>query len=452
MPETKSIVVGVISVTFLQFVKTNRKYLIALAVIMVPLGGTWVYRERNAARAASVGRAEASGLADGKATDRGAPRPSKKEIRDKASAWQKQLLADHPEMEVEFRKVADEDNGYLQWLNFMDECRANGKMERDSFILPDDLSKMMEGELPWDADRFGKWLEENRGLVDRMVALGLLPDRSAAGIDSRRILDNPHVPTNLAPILLARARLALGAGDGATAVESLESIIGSVRHTEGIETPSYLAMVSAAGMRAKMLDFASGDAMANADGETLRQLRALISGDQPEVGAFARYARGDWHIMSENLLLPSLLGEWKLMSDVPPSFLEQPELVAAAYADVSRDLAQYWDKATLRELMEPMPFRNVNVPVGLSEKDQQHFELLTHGLIQGLPKGWALQQVQRAMTDAALAISLGEEVPVEPVTGKPFVIDEAAGTLKLPDDPVFTGQNFPAQKIPAKRN
>ena len=190
--------------------------------------------------------------------------------------------------------------------------------------------------------------------------------------------------------------------------------------------------------------------MANADGETLRQLRALLNEDQPEAGAFGRFARGDWHVMSENLLLPSLLGEGKLMSDVPPSFLKQPELVAAGYADASVALARYWDEADLRELLGPLPVRDLTIPAGLSEEDRGHFEMLTHGLIEGLAKGWACQQIQKAMTDAALAISLGEEAPVEPVTGKPFVIDEAGRTLALPDDPVFSVISIPVQKIPAK--
>ena len=124
--ETKAGTRGVIFVTFLRSMKANRKYLIALAVIMVPLGGTWAYREKSAALAESRRQAESAAAADGKVSDRGAPRPSKKEIRDKTRAWQEQLLADHPDMAVSYREVAKENNGYLQWLDFMDECRTNG--------------------------------------------------------------------------------------------------------------------------------------------------------------------------------------------------------------------------------------------------------------------------------------------------------------------------------------
>ena len=38
-------------------------------------------------------------------------------------------------------------------------------------------------------------------------------------------------------------------------------------------------------------------------------------------------------------------------------------------------------------------------------------------------------------TDAALAIMQGQEIPLEPFTGLPYVYDPVARTLQVPDDP-----------------
>lgn len=431
--------------------KMNRNYLVALALVMASAMGTWAYREKNADPGKNKNLAESATDDSGKASDRGGPRPSKKEIRDKAKAWQQRLLEDYPEMAIGSRQVAAEDNGYLQWLEFIKECRANGTMVENSFVLPEDIKGIFDGEIPWDAARVGKWLDANQELVGKIIALGLLPDHSTAGIDSARLAENQQFAGNLAPLLLAYARHEMSKGNGEDAIEALQSLIGSARHLEDVETPTYLAMVSAAGTRAKILDFMVGDAIADADAATLQQLRKLISDDRQVPGAFGLFARGDWQIMSENYLLPTLLGGEQLISDVPASFLKQPELIAESYTRASLELAQYWDKASLRDMLAPLPDIQVGLPLGLTTEDQEHFKMLTHGLIGGIARGWALQQIQKVMTDAALAIALSEEPPVEPVTGKPFVIEEG-NTLKLPDDPLFSDVEMFSQKIPSRRD
>ncbi|QJE99005.1 hypothetical protein [Luteolibacter luteus] len=431
--------------------KINRSHGILLALIMIPAVGIWAYREKNSASTKTGMQVESAESAEGKVSDRGGPRPSKKEIRDKAKAWQQRLLEDHPEMALSARQVAAEDNGYLQWLAFIEECRANGKMVGNSFALPEDIKGIIEGDKPWDAARVGKWLDANQELLDKIIALGLLPDHSTTGIDSARLAENQQFAGNLAPLLLAYARHALDQGNGADAIEALQSLIGSARHLEDVETPTYLAMVSAAGTRARILDFMVGDAIADADAATLQQFRKLISDDPQVPGSFGLFARGDWQIMSENYLLPTLLGGDRLISDVPPSFLKQPELIAESYTRASSELAQHWDKASLRDMLAPPPDVTVALPLGLSAEDQEHFRMLTHGLIEGVAKGWALQQIEKVMTDAALAIALGEEPPVEPVSGKPFVIGEG-GILKLPDDPVFSDAKLEGLRIPKRKN
>lgn len=400
----------------------------------------------------ATGRDEASTSTDIHSSKTARPEETgatKKEIREKARVWKEHLLAARPDMKVEFREVADKDNGFLQWLDFMDECRSNGKIGPvgAELILPDDVAGMLEEDGEWNATRFGEWAKENAAFLERIISLGLLPDQSARGIDSMRIAETRALPGNLGQVLLAVARHDLEAGNGPAAVRTLESMMGSARQVEGIETPTYLHMVEAAGLRAKLLAFAEGEGAGSADMETLRSLREIISTEGNEPAGFANFARGDWHVCSDTLLLPTLL-KGEATPDFPTGLLKQPELVANTVADASAATARQMETATLRELLAAASPPKLNLPADVPADTRAALEQICYGLTSGLSKGWAMQQVQRGLADAALAITLGEEVPVEPVTGLPYVIDEASGMLKLPDDPLFSDVPIEPRKIP----
>ena len=137
--------------------------------------------------------------------------------------------------------------------------------------------------------------------------------------------------------------------------------------------------------------------------------------------------------------------------DLPPSLRQHPELVAETFAATSEASTRGFLTATLREMLSSKTAPEIQVPEGVSEETRRDLNQLCHGLTQGLPYSWAAQQVQIAMGEAALAVALGEESPVEPLSGKPYVIDEADGTLKLPDDPLFADLVRPSIRIPRAR-
>ena len=66
-------------------------------------------------------------------------------------------------------------------------------------------------------------------------------------------------------------------------------------------------------------------------------------------------------------------------------------------------------------------------------------------------KGWTRSQTGKALYQAALQAASGGELPLEPYSGKPFVIDEEAGTLSVPEDPWLQGMDFKPVKIPVVR-
>lgn len=400
-----------------------------------------------------------------KAADRSATGIQRKDVSGEARAWLERLLAGHPGLAVEFRAVADEDNGYLQWLAFIDECRATGRWPsassdsvwetqngaRNALVLPQDIAAMIEEGGEWDPTRFGEWMKEDRALIERIIALGLLSDRSAGGIEIERVAGQVTLPTNLGGILLSLARHDLEAGNSAGALRTLESMLGSARHVDGIECPTYLHMVQAAGLRAKFLEFVGGEQAATADPETLGQLRGLIAGARDEPANFAKFPRGEWHVYSATMMLPMLLKN-EGSPDLPASLLQHPELVAETFAATSEASTDRFLTATLREMLSSKTAPEIQVPGGIPEETRRDLNQICHGLTQGLPYGWAVQQVQIAMSEAALAVALGEESPVEPLSGKPYVIDEAGGTLKLPDDPLFADLVSPSIRIPRAKS
>ena len=141
------------------------------------------------------------------------------------------------------------------------------------------------------------------------------------------------------------------------------------------------------------------------------------------------------------MMLPMLLKN-EGSPDLPPSLRQHPELVAETFAATSEASTRGFLTATLREMLSSKTAPEIQVPEGVSEETRRD---------QGLPDRWAAQQVQIAMGEAALAVALGEESPVEPLSGKPYVIDEADGTLKLPDDPLFADLVRPSIRIPRAR-
>ena len=53
-----------------------------------------------------------------------------------------------------------------------------------------------------------------------------------------------------------------------------------------------------------------------------------------------------------------------------------------------------------------------------------------------------------ALYQAAVLAASGGELPLEPYTGKPFVIDQEAGTVSLPEDPWLDSLGYKPVKIP----
>ena len=109
-----------------------------------------------------------------------------------------------------------------------------GNYGEQGLPLPEDIRAMFDGRQPWDAAAMAKCLEENRALLDEILAIGLLPDQSVKGIDMDRLkVVSARVPYDCTRLLLAHARVAMESGDEAGALQSTRAALGISGQTGG---------------------------------------------------------------------------------------------------------------------------------------------------------------------------------------------------------------------------
>jgi hypothetical protein len=77
-------------------------------------------------------------------------------------------------------------------------------------------------------------------------------------------------------------------------------------------------------------------------------------------------------------------------------------------------------------------------------------------MLTGFTKGanawvhaWTRGRIEALQAQAAFAVALGEEMPIEPISGKPFVFDPASNTVMMPVDPPPNGFELKPVKVPA---
>ncbi|MEK7951577.1 hypothetical protein [Luteolibacter soli] len=382
------------------------------------------------------------------------PKRSREDLQRMADRWYQEILEKHPEMKVTFKEVPDERNGFLQLLNFMD------RYAKDGLPIPENISEMISGHAPWDAAVMGKWVEENRGLMDEIVKIGLLDERSAKGIDMDRTnFFSAKVPNECSKLLLASARLAMERGDEAGALQSARAVFGLADHMDRMELPSLLSetvsVLLRQGARKAILSEILG-----AGGGTDRDLTAwqdLLAGDPETPADLARIFLGEWHNTTRSFLLPGLLGDQEILPMLVDSSKEaagaggeirDPDSVVEAHLKYFSGLMAQMKASELGEI----PGLSANPPdkSGVSPAGGALLDELFVGAT-AWSKGWTRAQTDAAIYQAALLAATGGEMPVEPFTGKPFIVDEEAGTIRVPEDPWFESMNYKPVKIPVVR-
>ena len=406
--------------------------------------------ERNELLPVSLGRAASTTPSSVPASkigrDQQTPRRSEKELRRLGDLWYEELLAKHPEMAVTYKDVPDAENGFLKLLDFADRYGSGGDRGLD---LPDDIRKMLGGGEGWNGTRFAEWLRENRALVDEIMAIGLLPQQSITGIDSSRFVSFPaRVHMDCSQILCSEARLLLEQGDEESALRSMQAAMGISTHLDKIETPFLFSETVSTLLHLATWRFAN-DTLLSVDHAPadLRALRETLAVGPSGPEELADLLRGEWHVMAKGILLPQLLGgktelNGEELRHPDPDALVEAHL--AYYQHMSADIRAS-DLAGLAGTSAAPPLAD-----HLSPESKELMAILFNGT-SAWSKGWIRTQCAGALAEAAFAAGMGEEILVEPVSGKPFVFDQDAGTISMPDDPMLNGFDIKPMKIPGRK-
>ncbi|WP_367871738.1 hypothetical protein [Luteolibacter sp. Populi] len=392
---------------------------------------------------------KAGGITPGDApkseADRTKPLRSEREIRRLAERWYQQILEKHPEMAVTYKEVPDNENGFLKLLDFIDRY---GKHGSNGIPMPEEIDSMIGGKSPWDAAVFANWLEDNRALIDEISAIGLLPAQSVKGIDMERLkFTNARVPYDATKLLLARARLAMEQGDEATALQSVQAARGLADHMDRIELPHILSEAVAILLRNSATKYVLDHLLPQASPAGLAAWHDLMGNEAETPADLAHIFRGEWHNMTRNFLLPALLGDPAGLPDgwTGPA---DPDAVVEAYLAYFSNLTTRMKSSALNELVDLSAIPPETG--GLSPDGASMLDTLSIGS-SAWSKSWTRAQTDSAIARAAFLAAVGGELPLEPYTGKPFIIDEASGTIRVPEDPWFESMDYKPVKIPTLR-
>jgi len=349
--------------------------------------------------------------------------PHREEILDRhCDAMYEWVIARHPELAVVYRDVPDERNGFRKWLEF-DARHPEGRLD-----LPKEIERMTSGEA-WDAEWVSAWLKEHAALIEEIAAIGRLPEQSIKGVRLPNCgFVGARLPKQCSDLLLLQARLQAERKQPEAALQSVRAAMGLADHFDQIETPSLLH--STVGI---LLRLNAGRRFYETilptlppDSLDLPAWRQALQGPPVSPKELGLIMRGEWHVGLRYLVLPQVMVDPK--------------------GGIPHDLAKFadrWAEAMARrmEACNTKSFMELKSSYEAVHPRTDHVSSLSRQLLETMDigssawaNGWIRAQLLFQQQNAALAHLLGEPLPNEPITGKPFVWDEATQSILFPED------------------
>lgn len=326
----------------------------------------------------------------------------------------------HPDLAPEYRNVPDERNGYLHFIQLAKDHQT---------AMPLDLQMMLSGQTGWDRTAMEEWAEANRALAERILRVAELPDRSASGIDSSEF-SKCRLSGELGTILCAYSKLAWDSGNTEEALRLMRGVTNLGRHVAGIEDPSFLHGVVAASYRTTANHLFVQHVLPGLQGDPIALMawRDALKSDTTPAEELGRMLIGEWNFRLQNDLIPRQLGYQSSPEEVFP--VSDPDELVASQADLTRSLAADLRKADPGRLHLSAkawePAKNELSNVSAREMDSMR------SMHKNLLDAFAVTETRFSLRDAAIAISLGQEPPADPVSGLPFVWNPETRTLSAP--------------------
>jgi tetratricopeptide (TPR) repeat protein len=346
-----------------------------------------------------------------------------------AEKWYQELLEKYPEMRPVYRDVADEKNGYLQYLILRDRVKEPQ--------LPEDLKSMLQGGTTWNPASYKAWLAKNQGYFESVLRMAELTDCSTKGIDLNR-LRNPGeaLLAEFGMILRASARLAMEEGNRDTALRYFKALSGLGDRFIDIEEPSVYSAVLYTMVRSPSLDAFREQifpALGN-DPEVLNAWNDAFFRKATPAQDSARIMKGELNFGMRHALLPLLLGDASMSKGEKIRIDDATSVIDSYIKMLQKAATAFSSQGVERFVVSETDFE---VPKSeLSSHDAEFIKAGQDALVSIL-QNKAVEATTTAMLSAALAIRLGEQPKPDPVSGLAFRWDPAKRTLSTPEGMVW---------------
>lgn len=182
------------------------------------------------------------------------PSPEMKKLQLEIDQWYPEAIETYPWLEVEHKSVADDQNGFLkivEWQEEFDSPQQAGKYLK----FPDHIKKIhaklfsiektqtVSGE---QISAIETYLKSKQDILDRAIAIGLLPGQSDTNIVPDRYWIFPvHFVGNISSNLKLRALIEAKHGDFEAAFLTLKALRGWGNHIGKVEAPTLIMTTSA---------------------------------------------------------------------------------------------------------------------------------------------------------------------------------------------------------------
>jgi hypothetical protein len=339
--------------------------------------------------------------------------------------WMDELLERHPEAKAETWDVPDHENGHLAWVKFSEEIM--GGVE-----LPACVSDYVANPTAENRKCAEEWLNQNKNIELALMEIAALRQRSMG--DGR--MDGLATPgvRNIHKafyIPLARGLIAAEDGNESLALAAFASAMSLVRHVDGIEASSLLGRIIATSARTVIYENFLNRIFPTigADTERLSAWRNTLSPDDTRDG-LTRALIGENLRCSALLISSALSGEFDSITEFEVSEAETKVLIDAEFELKARVIAAVKSGSSLESI--PFIHGQLTDTNGLSDISLDYLAGQVETM-QSAVAGILKKETRLMMHDAALAAAIGETIPVDPVSGKPFLWDEITMTLSAPE-------------------
>jgi len=263
--------------------------------------------------------------------------PQARELQRKIDEWLPQALERYPRLQVKYKNVSDDQNGFLKIIEWEEEFEE--ELDRDR--MPSGLEKLLETE-----ERNGSALQEKLReveaylktkdvLLDRAMGIGLMPKQSVKGIPDERYIITSIESIDFARYIIdhlrLKATLEVGRGDTTAVMQTLAVIRGWGHHYSGIETPYLMVSILSIAIQKTQQYLAYSVVLPNLPEKEIdyNQWVKLLKFEYDPQQQWSRMIRGEWH-SGVKVLMPQAL---------PYQNLRDPIAFMDAYTSFMNDLA-----------------------------------------------------------------------------------------------------------------